>query len=142
MNIRRLDINDYDLGYLDILTYVGTINKEKWIERFNEIQSIFFIEIWVIHDTNMNKIIASGTILIEPKFIHECRKVGHIEDIVTSKELNRKGLGKTIINVLTNRALEHKCYKVILDCSDNNIGFYEKCGFTLKGKEMVLYNKL
>lgn len=31
------------------------------------------------------------------------------------------------------------CYKIILDCSQKNIPFYEKCGFSHKEYEMVLY---
>jgi glucosamine-phosphate N-acetyltransferase len=31
------------------------------------------------------------------------------------------------------------CYKVILDCSEKNVPFYEKCGFTVKEKQMVVY---
>jgi glucosamine-phosphate N-acetyltransferase len=145
MNIRRLEGNDYNLGYVELLselTKVGNISKENWIERFNTIKYSNLIEIWVIHDTDSNKIIATGTILIEPKFIHNCGKVGHIEDIVTSKKFNGKGLGKKIINLLTERAKINDCYKVILDCSEHNVGFYEKCGFSVKGREMSLYCKL
>lgn len=31
------------------------------------------------------------------------------------------------------------CYKIILDCSVKNVPFYQKCGFTEKEREMVLY---
>lgn len=145
MNIRRLEVNDYHLGYVELLselTKVGEISKDNWIERFNTIKYSNLIEIWVIHDTDSNKIIATGTLLIEPKFIHNCGKVGHVEDIVTSKKCNGKGLGKKIINQLTERAKINDCYKVILDCSEHNVGFYEKCGFSVKGREMTIYCKL
>jgi hypothetical protein len=29
------------------------------------------------------------------------------------------------------------CYKVILDCADHNVAFYEKCGLTRKEIQMV-----
>ena len=31
------------------------------------------------------------------------------------------------------------CYKVILDCSEKNVGFYEKCGFQRKEVLMAWY---
>ena len=31
------------------------------------------------------KVIGCATLLIEPKFIHECSNVGHIEDVVIDK---------------------------------------------------------
>jgi len=31
------------------------------------------------------------------------------------------------------------CYKTILDCSPNNTGFYEKCGYEQAGCEMHHY---
>lgn len=32
---------------------------------------------------------------------------------------------------------EAGCYKVILDCSEDNVPFYEKCGLTRKEVQMV-----
>ena len=32
---------------------------------------------------------------------------------------------------------EAGCYKVILDCSEENVPFYEKCGLTKKEVQMV-----
>jgi glucosamine-phosphate N-acetyltransferase len=31
------------------------------------------------------------------------------------------------------------CYKVILDCAEHNVAFYEKCGLTRKEVQMVRY---
>ncbi len=32
---------------------------------------------------------------------------------------------------------ERGCYKVILDCAEHNVAFYEKCGLTKKEVQMV-----
>jgi glucosamine-phosphate N-acetyltransferase len=145
LQIRRLEENDYELGFLSVLsvlTTVGTISKEKWSVQYRNITSNPLIEIWVIHDTDLNQIIGSATLLIEPKFIHACGRVGHIEDVVIRKNIHGGGFGKKLIDHLTKRAVLAGCYKVILDCSDKNVGFYEKCGFIAKGREMALYSKL
>ena len=142
LQIRKLQEDDYDLGYLNVLsglTVVGAITKEKWTERYREISSNSCIEIWVIHDTSINQIIGTATLLIEPKFIHECGTVGHIEDLVLSKSTHGTGLGKKIVTFLAEQAKIRGCYKVILDCTQQTIGFYEKCGFTVKNTQMALY---
>jgi hypothetical protein len=41
-------------------------------------------------------------------------------------------LGKLIIEALTFIGKRTGCYKIILDCSDKNVPFYQKCGFTQK----------
>jgi glucosamine-phosphate N-acetyltransferase len=143
--IRRLEEEDYDIGYLNVLsvlTTVGTVTKEKWTEQFRIITSNPLLEVWVIHDIKLNQIIGSATLLIEPKFIHECGRIGHIEDVVIRNNIHGGGFGKRLIEHLTKRATMANCYKVILDCSNKNVGFYEKCGFIAKGREMALYSKL
>ena len=47
-----------------------------------------------------------------------------------------KGVGKTIIDSLVEIAKEEGCYKVILNCSNENVPFYIKCGFKLTENEM------
>lgn len=44
-----------------------------------------------------------------------------------------------IIEQLKAIAIKQKCYKIILDCGENNIPFYEKCGFNRKEIQMTLY---
>jgi glucosamine-phosphate N-acetyltransferase len=142
MNIRRLEENDYELGFLNILTElttVGTISKEEWLNQFKIVSSNSSIEIWVIHNTLLNKILGSATLFIEPKFIHNCSNVGHIEDVVLSKSTQGTGLGKKIVTFLVERAKLRGCYKVILDCNQETIGFYQKCGFRVKDTQMALY---
>lgn len=76
--------------------------------------------------------------------------VGHIEDIVSLKEYRGNNFGKWYLSVfdhLNARIIEQLkhiadavgCYKVILDCSDSNVPFYEKCGFEKKEVQMVVY---
>ena len=57
--------------------------------------------------------------------------------MVSDKSVRGKGLGKKIIDALVFLAEKCGCYKVILDCEEHNIKFYEKCGFRLKEVEMA-----
>jgi glucosamine-phosphate N-acetyltransferase len=92
----------------------------------------------VLEDLATGNLLGSGTLLIEPKFIRGGSLVGHIEDIVVRKT-NKRGYGLSIVTSLCEIAKAKGCYKVILDCSDENIPFYRKCGMTLSGREMSLY---
>jgi GNAT superfamily N-acetyltransferase len=91
------------------------------------------IEIYVLVkdlDANLKDIIlAAGTLLIEPKFIHEGSSVGHIEDVVVAETARGLGLGKKIVEHLVKRAKELGAYKVILDTKEDTVGFYNKMGF-------------
>ena len=60
-------------------------------------------------------------------------------DVVVDKNIRGYGLGKKIIDKAIQYAKNQGCYKIILDCNKDNIKFYEKCGFTHKEYEMVIY---
>jgi GNAT superfamily N-acetyltransferase len=86
-----------------------------------------------------NKIVGTGALIVERKFIHQLGLVGHIEDIAVAKDQQGKKLGLRIIQALDFVAEKVGCYKTILDCSEANEGFYVKCGFKRAGLEMAHY---
>ena len=51
---------------------------------------------------------------------------------MVDRSLRKSGIGKLLIAGLSRFAWEMGCYKVILDCSEANVHFYEKCGFKKK----------
>ena len=84
------------------------------------------------------RIIGYGAIYIDYKFYRNCKNVGHIEDIIIDKEYRGQGLSKLIINKLLESAKEKECYKIILNCKDEYVGYYQKMGFKLDGNTMIL----
>ncbi|MBN2112315.1 GNAT family N-acetyltransferase [Candidatus Woesearchaeota archaeon] len=81
-----------------------------------------------------HKIVGSGTLLIQKNLGRAGKPYGHIENIVVDMNHRKKGIGKEIIFHLIEKAKEHGCYKVILDCKKENIPFYEKCGMKETGE--------
>jgi glucosamine-phosphate N-acetyltransferase len=88
--------------------------------------------------------VAVGSIIVERKFLRNAGLVGHIEDIAVSKSMQGRKLGLKIINSLEEIGRGQGLYKIILDCSKDNIrmsflttsdavliltAFYEKCGY-------------
>jgi len=138
--IRHLQSSDYDKGYFDLLETLTTVDQhlitfdmfDNFIKNLNENHIVHVIEL-------DDLIIASGTLFIENKIIHGCGKVGHIEDIVVYPSYKGKQLGSLIVNSLVKYANDRQCYKVILDCDNKLINFYDKCGFELNGSQMSLY---
>lgn len=128
--IRDLKEDDLSKGFLDTLkslTIVGEIDDADARQRFQEITSDpnYIIKVAEID----GKIVGATTLFIELKFIHQLGKVGHIEDVVTDKKFQGKGIGKKIIHSLLEDAKRRGCYKTILDCDDNVIPFYERINF-------------
>jgi len=118
---------------------MGNLSENIFRERCSELEANPDYKIRVIEDAETGRLIASATLLVERKFIHECGKVGHIEDVVVDSAYRGQNLGVLIIKELLHLGEESGCYKVILDCADANVGFYEKCGLERKGVEMAKY---
>nr|XP_048321176.1 glucosamine 6-phosphate N-acetyltransferase isoform X1 [Ziziphus jujuba var. spinosa] len=142
LQVRRLEISDKSsfIELLQQLTVCDSVSDKEFEDRFQELSILGDDHvICVIEDDRSGKIIATGSVFIEKKFIRNCGKVGHIEDVVVDSNARGMQLGKKIIGFLTDHARSMGCYKVILDCSTDNKTFYEKCGFKQKEIQMVMY---
>ena len=62
--------------------------------------------------TEGEKIVGTGALVVERKFIHNLGLVGHIEDIAVAKNQQGKKLGLKIIQALDFVAMKVGCYKV------------------------------
>ena len=130
VTIRQLEENDLFNGFLqslDSLRAASNIDREKAKQVFEKIKSnpnhVIFVAVLD------GKVVGSTTMLIEPKFIHDGGNVGHIEDVVVTKDQQGKGIGEKLIKALLEHAKNNNCYKTILDCTDEVSAFYEKIGF-------------
>jgi glucosamine-phosphate N-acetyltransferase len=162
--IRPIRRSDYSRGYLDVLrvlTTVGDITEEAWNKRYDWITSRNDEYYMLVVCDGADRVVGTGSLIVERKFIHELGMVGHIEDIAVEKGQQGKKLGLRIIQALDYVAAQVGCYKVcsflsfsrhdrescsvliesqsILDCSEANEGFYVKCGFKRAGLEMAHY---
>ncbi|MGH9919274.1 MAG: GNAT family N-acetyltransferase [Nitrososphaerales archaeon] len=75
------------------------------------------------------QVMGATTLLVEQKFIHGGGLVGHIEDVTVRKGYEGRGVGGSLVKAAVEMAEELACYKCILDCKDELVGFYEKLGF-------------
>lgn len=138
MIIRPLQESDYTRGYLDVLcdlTVVGEVSAVQFRETFRSLGP----HVHILVGVENKEVVACGTLLVEPKFIHNCRPVGHIEDVVVRGAHRKKGYGKRIVQALVDKARSAQCYKCILDCHEDKVRFYQKEGFGCKSLQMALY---
>lgn len=136
------DINDIKKQYIKLLsqlTEVEELSNNDFITKIKEISELGIIVIAYYKNDNKIYIVGSGTVLYEPKIIRNGKYVAHIEDIVVDENHRGCSIGKNIVNNLINYSKEKECYKIILDCSNDLISFYEKLGFLNIKNEMSLY---
>jgi len=140
---RPLGEGDYSRNYIELLgslTTTGEVTKAMFLDRFRYLQkhSDMHYSI-VIEQWPTKKVVGAASLLLDRKFVHECGTVAHIEDVVVDASMRGKNLGRVLIETLKQLARELQAYKVILNCKEENMGFYEKAGFAQKNVEMSLY---
>ncbi|KAK2625382.1 hypothetical protein QTJ16_004694 [Diplocarpon rosae] len=140
--LRALRKSDYSIGFLDVLrvlTTVGDISEEAWNERYDWMSGQGKDGYYLLVIEDQGRVVGTGALIVERKFIHNLGLVGHIEDIAVAKDQQGKKLGLKLIQALDFVAEKVGCYKCILDCSEANEGFYVKCGYKRAGLEMAHY---
>ena len=81
-------------------------------------------------------VVAVASMIVIDKLIRGGNRVGLIEDVAVSRHAGSRGLGRMLIEKLKEVAVDKKCYKVILNCAEDVVGFYEKCDFYKKEVQM------
>lgn len=141
-DIKEKDVDDRYVNLLSQLSHVDTVcinkdNTKNFLDTLNSNHKIFVIE-----DLNTKHIIGSGTVLIEQKLFHNYGKVGHIEDVIIDYGYKKHGLGKLLVEYLSDYCIvKHNCYKCILNCQRTETLFYRKCGYNYLDA-MCLYNNI
>jgi len=126
--IRPLLRSDYHLSFLDVLrvlTSVGDITLPQWNERYDWMAGRDEYYILVVLD-DRGRIVGTGALVVERKFIHNLGKVGHIEDIAVARDQQGMKLGLRIMEALRGVGERVGCYKVC--------GFFVSLRFVWVGK--------
>lgn len=134
---RPLRLDDYNAGYLELLvqlTKVGEVTFDYFKSRFQQMKRINSVQdhyvIVVIEDVKTNRIVATSTLLMEYKFIHQCALRGRLEDVAVLDSYRKNKIGELIVKIIVELAREaYGCYKLTADCHDGLIKFYGKNNF-------------
>ncbi|KAI1823020.1 glucosamine 6-phosphate N-acetyltransferase [Xylaria intraflava] len=139
--IRPLSRGDYGRGFYDclrVLTWVGEPTESDFLARFDEMAAAKDTYFFAVIEYQ-GRIVGTGCLVAEKKFIHGHGKCGHIEEIAVAQEHQGKGLGLKMMQALESVARAVGCYKCILNCGPRNEPFYVKCGYHNSGVEMSRY---
>jgi len=141
--LSKTDLYRSHLSVLSVLTSTPELSEAEYIHAFNTLllcPNTYFTLVIVSRETD--QVVGVGSVFLEQKFTRNLGCVGHIEDIAVNKSMQGRKLGLRIIQALTGISERVGCYKTILNCSDDNIPFYQKCGFEKKENEMARYHNV
>jgi GNAT superfamily N-acetyltransferase len=128
MIIRELKKEDYE-EYNKLINEFRPSNFQITREIFENIYDIIFRNSIIFVLEIDNKLVATGKLLIEQKFIHNLAKYGYIEDVIVSEDYRTKGLGQKMIKYIVDYCKRNKFYKITLTCNEKLCSFYEKNNF-------------
>jgi glucosamine-phosphate N-acetyltransferase len=134
--IKSTDFINYMNLMFEFTNYKHNITEDQFINEITNMKESCKI---IIIEYN-NNIIGTGSIFKINK-LHN-NPIGQIEDIIITDQYKNLGLGKQLIDKLVNIGFnDYNCYKIILNCLEKNIGFYEKCNFSVSGVQFR-FNKI
>lgn len=132
--MRPAEPDDVERGLLDVLdqvsaTGVSGLSAERGRRLLAEMAERGVENVRVAE--RGGRVVGAATLIVEQKLIHGGHRAGRIEDVVVDRQFRRQGIGRRLIEGLCDLAAERGCYKVVLCCAEDNVGFYERCGFRL-----------
>jgi len=89
------------------------------------------IEIWVMEDGG--RLVATATVIFEPKLIFDMCTFAHIEDVCVASDYRKNGMGSSLMKNILKRCDEKGCRKVTLVCNESVAPFYFTNGFEKRG---------
>lgn len=128
LTVRLMDATDLNRGFLESLRALKPIelSDQQAIEVYRDrLKSRIRTYVAIID----GRIAGTASVFIEPKFINSGGVVGHIEDVAVHTDFQKHGVGRALVEHLLEVCREFRCYKVILDCAEGVIPFYERLGF-------------
>lgn len=128
LTIRLMYATDLQRGFLATMASLKPceLTEEEAISVFRKrMRQKILTYVAMLED----RVVGTASLIIEPKFINSGGVVGHIEDVAVHQAYQQHGVGGRLIRHLLDVSRERGCYKVILDCAEEVIPFYEKLGF-------------
>ena len=139
MLVRNIEREDLNIHYLKLLNELGAGSTRRNVDIDLGKSWDTFVkndDHHIVVCVYGSHVVATAALIIERKI--DCRVAGHIEDVVVSKNHRGSGMGSVLVKELIEVARREKCYKVILNCSDENVPFYRKLGFSKRDNGMIV----
>ncbi len=128
MRIRQMVAPDLNRGFLEALSALSEVNL-----TFEEAVPVFQrrlnsgLHTYVAEQDGT--IVGTASVFIEQKFLHSGGLVGHIEDVAVDPQRHGQGIGRELVQYLIQHCRNLGCYKILLQCTQELMPFYEREGF-------------
>lgn len=126
--IREMTGPDLAHGFLESLTALAEVNL-TFEEAAEVLRARMRAGIRTYVACAGDHVVGTASLVIEQKFIHKGGKVGHIEDVAVHPDCQHLRVGSALVRHATEQARKLGCYKVILNCFERLVPFYERAGF-------------
>jgi len=113
----RLDLIQLLDNAFGTITNITKDDFDKWQMTPNQYTFVGFVD---------GKLVATYTITIEHKLIHDYGKVAHGEDLAVKPAYRGRGLAARIMEYGIEFAKQQGVYKFLTDCSEEMIDTYNK----------------
>lgn len=138
--MRPLTRNDYAAYYPLIRQFRDTEFSEAEFQQYMDALPSS-ITIWVLEEDN--ELIATATMILEPKLIFNRCTFAHIEDVCVASNQRSKGVGSRLLQEILEHCRVRDCRKVTLCCSESVLPFYLRNGFERRGVQCsILINEV
>ncbi|MEK9613767.1 MAG: GNAT family N-acetyltransferase [Flavobacteriaceae bacterium] len=129
LTLRKPQIKEYNKVNQLIIDAFKTKNDPIQIDFFENPNIICLVAL------DDSEIVGTASLHIIQK---SNRKMGLIEDVVTHPKHQGKGVGRQLVTELIKKAKKYGCYKTILNCTPENVFFYQKLGFSQEQLQMTV----
>lgn len=138
IRVRTFQTGDCEKGLVEALRALSPVDIHDVILEGTLRTRRPYHQTFVAEDTETGLIIGTASLLIERKPTHKGQEVGHIEDVAVVGPWQGMGVGALLVAACKAEAVNHRCRKIVLECSEEKVGFYEREGFRRSGVAMRL----
>jgi len=133
MEILLLKPQQVTRAVLDIFLPLATTKKLTIPQARDIIEKNLAKDVYTYIGYEAGKPIATATLVVLDKLIHNGSKVILLEDVVVAKEYQGKGYGLKLVKAMNKKAAKLGGYKSILVCKEYLVDFYGKAGYGFCG---------
>jgi len=133
--VRPINNDDLTPEYFRLLEEIKTITavypgKERAIAQLEIMKRKGAKFVYVVLDSEQNnRLVATGSIVVEEKFEFNLAAYAHIEELAVFSDYQGKGVGRLLVQFMLGLIEKQGILKTVLFTTTDKIGFYNKVGF-------------
>lgn len=130
---RLLSVHDYT-QYKELISSFRP--TEFSVEQFSNFVNKLgeHIQVWVLEENS--RLLATATVMYETKLVFNVSVTAHVEDVCVHPDFRGKGYGSRIMDKVYQEAVARGCRKVTLVASIDNVKFYTKNDYEVRGIQL------